>query len=123
MKKILIFCGLFLLAQLFTQFSVNADEIIDAQGNIIKCKVETVEDDFIEYKKEGNLYSFTREANSPIFDDYIDVRVNLLKKESITRISGKILVKDMWSVIIRSENGQIDIPFYRIKFIGVYKPS
>lgn len=123
MKKILVFCGLFLLVQLLTNIPVFADEVIDANGNIIKCTVETVEADFVEYKKDGNLYNFTREHSSPIFNDYIDVRVKLYQKKSIDRITGKIVLKDMWGSVIQTEKGQIDIPFYRIKHVGVYKPS
>lgn len=127
MKKIIfaicfLFIGL-LGAQIFAQSAAFADEIIDAQGNIIPCKIETVEDGFIEYYKDGNLHTFTREENSPVFNDYVDVRVKLLKKDSVIRHSGKILVKDMWSVIMQNENGQMDIPWYRVKFVGVYKPE
>lgn len=123
MKKILITCFAFLITGLISQIAAFADEIIDTQGNIIKCKVETVEEDFVQYKKDGNLYTFTRENNSSIFDDYIDVRVHLNKEDSVTRISGKIIAKDMWGVIIKNDSGLIDIPFFRIKFVGVYKPS
>lgn len=126
MKKIILtFCFL-LIAQIFTKFPSNspafADEVVDSKGIIIPCRIETVEEGFVEYKKDGNLYTFTRDENSPIFNDYIDVRQKLFKKDSVERYSGKIVVKDMWSTIIRNENGDIDIPFYRVKFVGVYKP-
>lgn len=126
MKKIILMVCFLLMVQLvahiFTQSSVFADEILDSKGNIIPCKIETVEEGFIEYHKDGNLYTFTRTENSPVFNDYIDVRLKLLKKDSITRYSGKIIAKDMWSTILRNENGDIDIPWYRVKFVGVYKP-
>lgn len=123
MKKILVFCGLFLLVQLFTNVKAFADEIIDAKGVIIPCRIETIEADFVEYKKDGNLCTFTREQNSLVFNDYIDVRNQLYKRDSINRISGKIIIKDMWGATMETENGQIDIPFYRIKHVGVYKPT
>lgn len=118
MKKIVFaICFLFMVQPL-----AFADEIIDAKGIIIPCKIETVEADLIEYKKDGELYTFTREVNSPVFNDYVDTRLNLLKKDDIKRYYGKIIVKDMWSTIIQNESGQIDIPFYKVKFVGVYKP-
>lgn len=123
MKKILVFCGLFLLVQLFTNVKAFADEIIDAKGVVTPCRIETIDADFVEYKKDGNLVSFTREQSSPIFNDYIDVRNQLYKKNSINRITGKIVVRDMWGIIMETENGQMDIPFYRIKHIGIYKPT
>ncbi len=119
MKKIILaVCCLFMLQSL-----VFADEIIDAKGTIIPCRIETVCDGFVEYKKDGNLYTFTREEASPVFNDYVDIRLKLLKKEPTARYSGKIIIKDMWGVIIRNENGNIDIPWYKIQFVGVYKPK
>lgn len=118
MKKIFLVCFLVLMSQSL----VLADEIIDAKGFVIPCKVETVEAGLIEYKKDGSLYTFTREENSPIFNDYVDVRLKLFKKDADGRYSGKIIAKDMWSTIIQNENGNIDIPFFRVKFVGVYKP-
>lgn len=123
MKKILVFCGLFLLVQLCTNIKAFADEVIDAKGVVIPCRIETIEADFVEYRKDGNLYTFTREQNSPIFNDYIDVRNQLYKRHSINRVSGKITIKDMWGATMQTENGQVDIPFYRIKHVGVYKPE
>lgn len=118
MKKIILaFCFLLML-----QSFALADEIIDSNGNIIPCKVITVADGLVEYKKDGNLYCFAREINSPVFNDYVDVRVKLLKKESVTRYSGKIILKDLENVRLRNENGDMDIPFYRVKFIGIFKP-
>lgn len=118
MKKIiLMFCFLFMF-----QSFVLADEIIESNGNVIPCKIITVADGLVEYKKDGNLYSFTREVNSPVFNDYIDVRTDLFKKEAILRYSGKIIIKDLENVRLRNDNGDMDIPFYRVKFIGVYKP-
>lgn len=118
MKKIFLVCFMVLMVQNL----VFADEVIDAKGNIIPCKIETVEAGFIEYKKDGNLYHFTREKASPVFNDYVDVRQDLRKWDDTSRYFGRIVVKDMWSVILQNEEGQIDIPFFRVKFIGVYKP-
>jgi hypothetical protein len=118
MKKIILTCFLFLM----TQSLVFADEIIDAKGKVILCKVVTVADDFVEYKKDGNLYSFSRPDESLVFNDYVDVRVKLYKRHSIERYFGKILVKDWENVRLRTENGDMDIPFYRVKFVGVFKP-
>lgn len=119
MKKIILTCFLFLMVQGL----VFADEIIDARGRIIPCKVVTVVDDLVEYKKDGNLYSFTRPDESPVFNDYVDVRVKLYKKRSVERYFGKIIVKDWENVRLRTENGDMDIPFYRVKFVGVFKPQ
>lgn len=126
MKKIILVCFLFLMAQVWVKpLAFNkayADEIIDSKGNIIPCKIETVEDGLIEYHKNGSLHTFAREQNSNIFNDYVDVRLNLLEEDSVTRFSGKVIVKDMWSTVLRNENGDMDIPWYKVKFIGVYKP-
>lgn len=118
MKKIFLVCFLFLMVQTF----VLADEVIDSKGFVIPCKIETIEEGFVEYKKDGNLYTFVREEHSPVFNDYIDVRLKLFKKDATERYSGKIIAKDMWSTIIQNESGNIDVPFYRVKFVGVYKP-
>ncbi len=123
MKNIIMIFTMCLITFFASQKLVFADEIIDSQGNIIKCTVETVEEDFVQYKKHGNMYSFTREQSSPIFNDFVDVRVNLWKEKSIKRISGKILFKDIWNTLIENEEGRIDIPFYRVENIGVYKPN
>lgn len=105
------------------QSLVFADEIIDSKGTIIPCKIETVEDGFIEYKKDGNLYQFARINDSLIFNDYVDAKTKLLKEESVVRYSGKVISKDMWGAKLRNNDGDIDIPWYRIKFVGIYKPE
>ena len=120
MKKIFVLC--ILLQMAFAQASVFADEILDKNGNIIPCRVESVIDGLIEYKKNGNLYSFHRQNDSLVFNDYVDVQEKLFKKESVTRYSGKILFRDMGGLRLRNELGDIDIPWYRVKFVGVYKP-
>lgn len=119
MKKIflIVFC---LVSMFFVP--VLADEIIDAQGNIVPCKFETIEEGFIKYYKNGSLHTLVRVNDSPIFNDYVDVRVKLNKPSQVARVSGKIIVKDMWSVIINNGTENIDIPFFRVKSIGVYKP-
>lgn len=123
MKKIILMVCLLLMVQIFANLKVFADEIVDSNGNIIPCKIETVEAGFIEYyHKNGNLCTFTREDNSPIYNDYVDVRDKLFRKDSIIRYSGMIVLKDAWSLVLKNENGNIDIPFYRVKSVGVYKP-
>lgn len=119
MKKIILVCFLVLMTQSF----VLADEIIDAKGNIIPCKIETVMDGFVEYRKDGSLYSFPRENEQAIYNDYVDVRVKFLRKIEIKRIFGKVLVKDSLGVRIRNDDGDMAIPWYRVKFVGVYKPE
>lgn len=118
MKKIILAVCFLFMAQSF----VFADEIIDDKGNVIPCKIVTVADGLIEYKKDGNLYSFARAEDSLIFNDYVDVKTKLFKDEVITRYSGKVIVKDVESVRLRNENGDMDIPFYRVKSVGIYKP-
>lgn len=104
------------------QTLVFADEIIDSKGNVIPCKIETIIEGLIEYYKGGNLYTFQREKDLLIFNDYVDVRTNLCKKNSITRMFGKIILKDSTCIRLRNENGDITIPWYRVKFVGIYKP-
>lgn len=119
MKKIILTCFLFLMAQSL----VFADEIVQDKGQvIIPCKIVTVVDDFVEYKKDGNLYSFTRPYVSLVFNDYVKVRQNLFKRNSFTTYTGKIIVKDWENVRIRTETGDIDIPFYRVKFVSIFNP-
>lgn len=121
-KKIIFIICFLLMAQMFFCCATYADEILDAKGNITPCKIETVVDGFIEYHKDGNLYTFARSNDSQIFNDYVDVRLNLTKKNSFTRHTGKIIAKDMWGVILNNENGNVNIPWYRVKFVGIYKP-
>ena len=117
MKKIII-CLVFLVSQCVC----FADEVVDAKGNIIPCKIETVSGGLIEYTKDGNLKSFQREHSSDIYSDYVDVITNPLKKDSIQRISGTIIARDFDGVKIRNADGLTNIPNYRVKFIGIYKP-
>lgn|SRR5574344_884666 len=118
-KKLIITCICLLFVSQTASF---ADEIIDAKGEVIPCKIETVLSGLIEYHKNGNRYFFSREEASPVFNDYVDVKKNLFNKKDTTRYFGKIYVKDMWSLIITTDKGDIDVPFYKIKFIGIYKP-
>lgn len=99
-----------------------ADEIIDAQGNVIPCKIETVAGGLIEYKKDGNLYSFARTSSQAVFNDYVDVQIKFFKDPVIQRYSGKIIAKDSYGVRIRNNGQDMDIPWYRVKFVGIYKP-
>lgn len=119
--KNIVFAVCFLF--LGCQSIVFADEIVDSKGNIIPCKIETVSDGLVEYYKEGLLYRFVRQESSPVFNDYVDVRTNLLKRDAVQRYSGKVLIKDVWSTTIRNEQGDIDVPFYRVKSVGVYRPE
>ncbi len=119
MKKIIFILSLMLL---FSYNSAFADEIIDSQGNTTKCKIETVLAGFIEYKKDGNLHSFTRENTSPIFSDYVDVRNGLFKRHTIKRYYGTIIIKDFWQTDIIVNDVQQSYPFYKVKFVGIYKP-
>lgn len=118
MKKIIVLvCFLFLI----TNSLAFADEVIDSKGVIIPCKIETVGADFVEYSKDGSLYSFVRTTEAPIFNDYIEVRTHLLKKDT-QRLVGKVSIRDMWGVKINTNDGLVDVPFYRVKLIGIYKP-
>lgn len=121
-KMILAVCFLF-LATLMSQSFALADEIIDANGTIIPCKIVTIVGGFIEYTKDGNLNKFAREKDSLIFNDYVDVRGNIFKKNSGKRYFGKIVIKDVENVRMITENADVVIPSYKIKFIGVYKPD
>lgn len=119
MKKILSAIFIFLMAQSF----VFADEIINAKGDILPCKVVTVSSDYIEYEKNGCLYSFSRQFEQPVFNDYVDVRMIVDKKVVTQRISGKIYFKDFGGVKIKTQSEEMQIPWYRVKFIGIYNPN
>ena len=119
MKKLALLFGLSLMTQSFA----IADEIINSKGEIIPCKIETVYEGFIEYIKDGCLYSFTRNLNQPIFNDYVDVKTKMFKDEIITRYSGTIILKDFVGVRIKTQNEDMTIPWYRVKFIGLYNPE
>ena len=99
-----------------------ADEIVDSQGNIIPCKIETVSGGLVEYKKDGNLYSFARVSNQVIFNDYVDVQTKFFKDPVVQRYSGTIIAKDACGVRIRNNGQDMEIPWYRVKFVGIYKP-
>lgn len=118
MKKIICICLVFLASQCLC----IADEIIDASGNIIPCKIETVAGGLIEYKKDGNLKSFQRENSSNIFNDYVDIIINPFKKDSTQRISGTIITRDFDGIKIKNQDGLTYIPLHKVKFIGIYKP-
>jgi len=125
MKKIISVLFILVLAQVYAQVATFADEIVDSKGVTTPCKIETVVGGLIEYTKEGNLYSFQREKDSLVFNDYVDVRVKIdvqNKEIPATRYSGQIIAKDCEGVIIRNESGDMHIPWYRVKFVGVYKP-
>lgn len=119
MKKIILILGLLFITQSF----VFADEVIDNKGNITPCKIVTVNDGFIEYQKDGCLYNFKRESGQKVFNDYVDVRTVVDKKQIIERQSGNIILKDFSGVRINTDKGDISIPWYRVKFVGVYKPD
>jgi len=119
MKKILLTVFLFLIAQSF----VLADEIINSKGDILPCKIVTVADGLIEYEKEGCLYSFTRATEAPVFNDYVDVRIKFGKNEVTQRVSGKIYFRDFGGVKIKTQNEDMQIPWYRVKFVGIYNPN
>jgi len=119
MKKILLTVFLFIIAQSF----VLADEIINSKGDILPCKIVTVSADFIEYEKNGCLYSFARSFDQPVFNDYVDVRVKFGKQQVVQRISGKIYFKDFGGVKIKTQNEDLQIPWYRVKFVGIYNPN
>lgn len=124
MKKIILACFLVLMVQILAPLSILADEVIDVRGNTVPCKIETIVDGFIEYHKDGNLYKFVRTEESPIFNDYVDVRTTKRFKEIfVERIPGKIVYKDMWGARIKRDGQVIDIPWYKVKAVGVYKPD
>lgn len=119
MKRFALIFGVLLMTQGLTL----ADEIIDSKGNITPCNIVTVSDGFIEYEKDGCLNSFCRKAESAIFKDYVDVRTNLSKKKEITRYTGNVIIRDFSGVKIKTENGDMQIPWYKVKFIGMYNPN
>ena len=119
MKKFLLIC----LIVLASQGLAFADEIINESGTTIQCKIITVGDGLFEYKKDGFIYSFHRASSENLFPDYVDARTKLFSKNSIKRYTGKIIVKDAQGVRIRTSDGDIQIPWYKVHFIGVFKPN
>lgn len=120
MKKIfLTFCLLVMV-----QTIVFADEIIDAKGNITPCKILTISDGFIEYQKDGCRYNIQREKTQAVFNDYIDVITDLRHPKATQRRNGTIFFKDFSGAHLQVQKGEIVwIPWYKIKFIGVYNPN
>jgi hypothetical protein len=119
MKKFAVILGLLLM---FVQTAAFADEIISQSGKVNDCKIISVENGLIEYKKDGNSRSFMRESASPIFNDYVDVQTNLISGDSIIRYKGNIIIKDMQEVIILTNEGYVKVPWFKVRKIGIYKP-
>lgn len=120
MKKFLLIISVIFLFQTLA----FADEIIDSKGNIIPCKIITICDGLIEYQKDGLLNTFYREMNQAIFNDFVDVVDNLKKRKITTRYSGIILFKDPSGIRLQVQNGEtMQIPWYKVKFVGVYNPN
>lgn len=119
MKKILLITTLFLLAQL----SVFADEIIDASGNVTECKIVTVSEGLIEYDKDGSLFSFVRNSKDNVFNDYVDFVPSLKERQVLERVYGTIIYRDFKSVLIKTKDGNMQIPWYRIRLVGLYRPN
>ena len=122
MKKIIFSVCFLFIAQFMINSMAVADEIVDSTGNITPCKIETIMGGLIEYEKAGNMHYFERSDDQPVFNDYVDVRTNLFKPSIVQRYTGKILIKDGWNLRLKDANCEMDIPFYRVKFVGVYKP-
>ena len=123
MKKILLTVCVLLMAQFFAQSSVFADEIIDGKGNITPCSFVMVADGLIEYQKDGCLFSFQRVNKDPVFGDYVDVKKNFFKDVVTERISGLVYCKNLGGVVITANGENMNIPWYRVKNIGMYKPN
>ena len=123
MKKIILTVCFLILAQIFAPHSAFADEIIDSKGNLTQCKIITVCEGLIEYEKDGCLYSMQRIDNQKVFNDYVDIRTKIFKKEEITRRTGKIITKDFVGVKIRTNGEDIQIPCWRVKSVGLYNPN
>lgn len=120
MKKLVLLISLILLAQTFA----FADEIIDSKGVVTPCKVVTVCEGLVEYEKDGCLYFFKRDLNQPVFNDYIDVITNLSKPvTSVKRYSGNIIFRDFGGVRIKTIEGDTQIPWYKVKFVGIYNAN
>lgn len=121
MKKFAVILGI--LGLFCIENFAFADEIIDALGKVTTCNITGIENGFIEYQKDGMTRTFTREQNSAIFNDYVDVQTNLLDKKAVVRYTGQILVKDMQEIIIQTNEGKMRIPWYKVRLVGVYKPE
>ena len=119
MKKIFLIFFVLLMAQTL----VLADEIVDRKGNITPCKIVTVSGGLIEYKKNGCLYKIVRTTNQSVFNDYVDVIPNLSKSKTTIRYSGVILTCDFAGIRIKTSEGDTQIPWYRVTFIGIYNPN
>lgn len=124
-KKIKSFLILFLTIFCFQTAcfaSIFNDEIVADNGKTIPCHVISVLDGFIEYNSNGSKYKFTRENQSAIFSDYVDVRTKLGKNGITSRYTGTIIYKDYFNLVMRKDGNIVEIPFYRVRQIGIYKP-
>lgn len=116
MKKVILLLGFLLTVNSIC----NADEIIQPNGSSINCKIISVEQNYIEYKKDGCPVTFARTAEHPVFNDYVDVRTNLAKKNSVVRYSGLVEIKDFQELVLSTSSGKVRIPWYKVKKIGIY---
>lgn len=120
MKKIVLMLAILLV----TPMLVFADEIINSKGTIIPCKITSINDVYVEYQKDGTTHYLQRYKEQPIFNDYVDVFSGVKKGNRIIRYTGKILSKDFRGIFLITGNEEnMQIPWYRIKFIGVYDPN
>ena len=119
MKKIV----LMLAVLLATSTMVFADEIIDSKGTITPCKITSVNDVYVEYQKDGTTHYLQRYKTQPIFNDYVDVFTGVKKGNRVVRYTGKILSKDFRGIFLLNGSENMQIPWYRIKFIGIYDPN
>lgn len=107
---------------MFTFGTAFADEIIDRVGNITPCKITSVSDGLIQYKINGSEFSLRREYNNPVFNDYVETISSIGKEIKTVRYTGKLVFKDHTMVTIRTNNEDVNIPWYRVKLIGLYNP-
>ena len=120
MKKLLINMLLITTVTVCSAIKTFADEIIFQSGQHINCKIETVSGGLIEYKTKGNINSLIRAVNDNDRQDFVEI--GLLKSNTV-RYSGKVLYKDSYSLRIKTQNGDLTVPWYKVKFISLFIPQ
>ena len=119
MKKIIL-----MLAIMFvTPMLVFADEIIDSKGTITPCRITSINDVYVEYQKDGVTHYLKRYKEQPVFNDYVVVFSCLKKEKHVVRYTGKILSRDYRGIYMIIGPESMQIPWYRIEFVGVYDPN
>lgn len=100
--------------------SAFADTIYNKDKEI-KCKVEGVTGGLISAAVNGNLMSFKRSKENPVFKDYVEARKFLFSRE-IIKYTGRVEYADNARVKILQDGVLITVPRYKVVNISVFIP-